>query len=92
MIEQFSRLNCYFSLGAQLVNPNSKIHKNIKNIPIEKILLETDDQYDYGIKELYSFFAKKRGLEMSQLKSQIIDNFLFLISQTDLKKVEGFIS
>lgn len=92
MIEQFLRLNCYFSLGSQLFNTNSKLYKSVQAIPIERVLFETDDQNQLDIQAIYQQFIKLRKIELDDLKTSVIDNFLFILSNSGIKNAEGLIS
>ncbi len=73
-INQLLKFNSYFSLGQNLFQKNSKIVDNIKYIPLEKILLESDDGY-YSILEIYQRASALLNLQELKLKKQINDNF-----------------
>ena len=45
--------DCYFSFGYRLFNQYSKTAGIFKNLPTEKIFLETDDQKEFTIEDIY---------------------------------------
>lgn len=77
-IERFLKFDSYFSLGKQLMNPNSNVQKSIMKIPIDRIFLETDET-DYSIKEIYQQTANLLQLNTAELKRQIRENFKSLL-------------
>ncbi len=74
MIEDISNSGCYFSLGRNLYRDSSKLVKNIKSIPIDRVLLETDEM-EIDIKKCYERFSKLRGISIEELKIQVLKNF-----------------
>lgn len=81
--KELLKYNVYFSLGQQLFQSNSKLIQGIHDIPIEKILIETDD-HQRSIHDVYQ--------RLSELRSEISletlnDNFL-LCYQSRLQDVE----
>lgn len=76
--EQFmsSLPNCYFSFGTKLFNDSTKACKAFSKLPLERIMLETDDQLDYGIVDLYDRACEVRNISLDELKSGILANFL----------------
>ncbi|MFD2599131.1 TatD family hydrolase [Sphingobacterium corticis] len=64
--------NTYLSLGASILS--GKNDALIKNMPINRLFLETD-QSPISIIELYSYFSHVRGLEIDMLKAQMWNNY-----------------
>lgn len=76
MAHQMMRtFDCYFSFGASLFQNQSKYCELIKNLPKERIFLETDDQSKISIEQLYSCASDLLKLSPSQLEQQIFNNF-----------------
>lgn len=73
-------MDCYFSFGARLFNLQSTGTKSFAQIPNERIFLETDDQYDKTIIDIYQQAAKLKNIELSQMQEQIQLNFQSLHS------------
>jgi TatD DNase family protein len=78
-LQQLLRLNSYFSVGNQIFKNNCKIVSTIKHIPLERLLLETDDQHTHSLEEIYIQAAKILSTSKIQLihsTNQALDNFL----------------
>ncbi|CAL2108542.1 TatD DNase family protein [Tenacibaculum sp. 190524A02b] len=65
--------NIILSLGAYLLN-NTKLQNTIAKIPIENILLETDNS-SQSIKNIYNTFATIQGKDLETVKFKINQNF-----------------
>ena len=70
----------YLSFGTKLFS-NIKNQEALKSIPINRILLETDDSHT-DIKDLYKFVAKLIGINISDLVNQIYNNFNLIFNFT----------
>ena len=76
MAKQYlNSFDCYFSFGASLFKNRPKILNSFQNIPNEKILLETDDQKDYTITDIYHQAAKILDIDIEQLQDITQKNF-----------------
>lgn len=73
----------YFSLGQQLFQSNSKLIQGIQDIPLEKILIETDD-HQRSIQDVYLRLKELRPEFSPDILS---DNFL-LCYQSRLQEIE----
>ncbi len=51
--QAFLAYDCYFSFGHRLFHNNSKTSEVFKQLPTDKIFLETDDQDKFTIEDLY---------------------------------------
>lgn len=82
--EKFMRAldKVYFSFGAKLFNPKTKAFQTFKELPLERIFLETDDQFDYGILKIYRQAAQIREVEREELKAALAANFDKIAPQT----------
>jgi len=79
----------YFSLGAYIIplldankcvkkninNREIKIYNNIKILPLHRLFLETDDD-DVCISEVYNAFASIKKMNLCQLITIVMNNFL----------------
>ncbi len=77
--EQLLDLGCYLSFGAALLNPNSNAAQTLKQTPINKICLETDDT-DLPIERIFAAASELLQLPIPQLEAQITLNFNTLLS------------
>ncbi len=66
--------NCYISLGAALLKETSNASKLIKEIPLNKLLFETDDA-PITIQEIYEGAALTLSIPVGNLKAIIEANF-----------------
>lgn len=69
-----SFFDVYFSFGKSLFMPDQKVTKNFKNISRDRIFLETDDQDEFSIEDIYYKAADLLELEMSACKALFIAN------------------
>jgi TatD DNase family protein len=84
MTQQCIKENFYFSLGPTYINKDqAKIQETASNIPLDRILLETDEG-NYSIDEIYEKFAKQRSISVQELQRQIRANFNSLIKNCSL--------
>jgi len=67
--------DCYFSFGISLDNSQT-VRDVIKEIPIDRIFLETDVQKHLDIHDVYIRACKELKLDLPALKEQIYNNFL----------------
>ena len=68
----------YLSLGGALLQEESNALKVLREIPLEKLFLETDDK-DISIIEIYQKAAEVKGLSMEELEKIVFDNYLELV-------------
>lgn len=85
-------INGYFSFGKQMMNNNKKVISCVKELPLDKLLCETDAPYQFlkgetktqnsQIKEIYSAFISLRNEDESLIFDQLFTNFktMFAIS------------
>ena len=74
MAADLIRKNCYLSFGVTLYKENSKGLSSFKEIPLERLFLETDDSR-FTIKEIYYRAAELLNIPLPNLKQQIKNNF-----------------
>lgn len=88
---RFLNLDCYFTISPEIINNRDYIRKY--PIPLDRILIETDNpgayewatdlESDYGdIKKIYQVLAEELGIELNQLKKQIISNLEKLLCKS----------
>ena len=68
--EQLLAQGFYFSLGKALLNPASNASKWVQKVPIERLLLETDDA-EIAIEQIYKVAASTINLSESELVSNL---------------------
>lgn len=66
-------LKCYLSFGKTLFS-DEKLQSVFKNLPVNRIFLETDDS-DIEIEELYKKAAFLKDLKVEDLKEKLFSNF-----------------
>jgi TatD DNase family protein len=69
----FLKYGFYLSFGENLLR-NEKLQSVFKQLPLDKIFLETDDK-NISIKEIYSKAAEVKGIKIEDLKKQILLNY-----------------
>lgn len=79
-IKELLKYNSYFSQGSSLFKNNSKI--NI--IPIDKLVLETGDQVDYSLDQIYKQASIDLGISLAELEYKIEQNFLKLYNSNNI--------
>jgi TatD DNase family protein len=77
----------YFSYGARLFNTD----KRLLITPIDNLLLETGDQLDYSIADIYKKASESLGVELSGLERTLEKNFLTFFNKLDDISAANFI-
>lgn len=72
--EMFNTFDAYFSFGKILKAKNIKVVNRFKDIPLNRIFLETDDE-DIDIESIYEKAANIKGVSLETLKGSIYNNF-----------------
>lgn len=72
LAQQLLQQGYYLSLGAEILR--GKMDAHIRELPLEKIFLETDDKA-ISIIEIYAYFCTVRKINPIHLKEQIGKNF-----------------
>ncbi|HKM93876.1 MAG TPA: TatD family hydrolase [Prolixibacteraceae bacterium] len=72
--EQFTKYNCYFSVGDYPVSRQNKMNSAINSIPLNRLLLETDES-ELSIEKIYIRTAEISNISVEELKKQIFSNF-----------------
>ena len=62
----------YFTYGKRLFNTD----KMLKLTPLDRLLLETGDQSEYSIADIYKKASDSLGVELGELEEQLEKNFL----------------
>lgn len=73
----------YLSFGAALFRPNSHAAEALRQAPVDRFFLETDDQ-EIDIKTVYTRAAEIRNLSVPDLKAQIWKNFEQISGRVDI--------
>ena len=63
----------------RIQDTHSKAYKTLPFIPPEKLFLETDDQQDFEISEIYKIAALHLSIPQKTLEAQINRNFSIFI-------------
>lgn len=66
----------YISIGSQVLKNDNKIKDVIKKVPLQRLLIETDDSR-VDVELIYTKTAEIRGLKFNEFVSQIYQNFIF---------------
>ena len=83
-VKQLADQGFCFSVGAALLHAERKIRKSILNIPLERLLFETD-MADIDVVELYQAAAELLGMSINALREQIFANFAHYFNHADGK-------
>lgn len=65
----------YLSFGSSLMNDKSNTIKVFEKLDLSKLFLETDDNLEYSIKDIYRKAAEIKKISIENLKEQIFINF-----------------
>lgn len=77
----------YFSYGARLLkNPLT-----LKSVPLDRILLETADQTEVSIEEIYVAASKLLNLSLEDLQERVRKNFLAFFNKPNDQSASDFI-
>jgi TatD DNase family protein len=75
IVQQYSPYNCFFSFGASLWQNGDHLEV-FKNLPIHQIFLETDDQCEFCLEDIYAKASELRNIDQQSLRENILNNFL----------------
>lgn len=78
----------YFSYGARLF----KTDKMLKMTSLDRLLLETGDQSEYSISDIYSFASSTLGIKKADLEKRLYKNFLDFFNKLDDVSAANFIN
>lgn len=78
----------YFSYGARLF----KTDKMLKVTSLDRLLLETGDQLDYSIDDIYKKASESLGIDVNILESKLEKNFLTFFQKLDDVSASHFIN
>lgn len=94
------KINGFFSFGKPILNGRKHSIDCVKNLPLERILLETDAPYqtlkgeDFtnpnDIKKVYAEAAKLRNMDEEELSEKIFDNFKKAYRHSELDSESTF--
>lgn len=73
-----AKFRCYFSFGTKLFH-HEKAIEAFRSLPINRVFLETDDQVDYTIFDIYQRASNLLGVSMDRLKYILYQNYLEFI-------------
>jgi TatD DNase family protein len=78
--KELIKRDAYFSFGKALNQLSKKLQKSLSIIPINKILIETDDNEGIDIEVLYQNLADYKNISLLELKKQIYENTIAVSS------------
>lgn len=70
-IDSFFNERCYFGVGCRIL----KEKNNLVDIPLKRILLETDDQTIFSIEQIYGRAAQLLNFEVNELEKIAEENY-----------------
>ena len=70
----------FFSFGKRLFNPNSQAAKVMKSLPQNKIFIETDDQTDFSLEDIFQKATSLLKLESDKCEELFFNNLLSFFS------------
>lgn len=86
-VQELLKYPVYFSYGARLLkNPLT-----ISTIPINRLLLETGDQTEVSIEQIYNKAAELLKISNLELQNIILNNFLAFFNQSNDESASDFI-
>ncbi|MBY0414551.1 MAG: TatD family hydrolase, partial [Bdellovibrionales bacterium] len=86
-MQELLKYPVYFSYGARIFNTE----KRLLMTPLDKLLLETGDQSDYSITDIYIKAASILNIPMEELEKRLEQNFLNFFGKHDDVSAANFI-
>ena len=83
MAQHYLRYDCYFSFGSRLFNPQSKSAEVMSLLPERSIFLETDDQSDFSIADIYEQAESILQTSTGNLEKILSENLLSFFADLD---------
>ncbi|MBD1425404.1 TatD family hydrolase [Sphingobacterium arenae] len=77
LAKQILSLGYFISLGSAILSEQKG--ELIRQVPLNKILLETDDK-SVNIIDIYAYFCRVRKIEMQLLKEELYQNFMHIFN------------
>jgi TatD DNase family protein len=84
ILKMYLQENFYISIGGAVANNKSNAHALVANIPTEKLLLETDEDENLQIQEVYAKVAQIKNISIHELENQITKNFNTIFTNNKL--------
>ncbi|MDD4974065.1 MAG: TatD family hydrolase [Bacteriovorax sp.] len=81
--QAFLKYDCFFSFGSKLFNPSSRASVVMKSLPRDKIFLETDDQKDFSIKDIYQKAGSDLNIDEKNCEEIFLSNLINFFSDLD---------
>lgn len=75
LLNDLLKAGFYVSFGAALCQNRPTLHQAFRQMPMDRLFLETDDQEDYTIAQVYEAAAMLKNIDLDTLKNQINTNF-----------------
>lgn len=72
--KQYLQFDTYFSFGKKIFT-NEKAQQALRTLPQDRIFLETDDQLDYNIFDIYQKACEHLEISLEELKEILFKNF-----------------
>lgn len=72
--EQLMRQDFYFSFGTALLKDSAKLNASLKQVPLERLFLETDESME-NIESIFNFAARLLQIPVAELQQQLDQNF-----------------
>ncbi len=73
-LKSYLKFNSLISYGHALFN-SPKTQESLKETPLDRLLLETDDQDEYKISDIYNKASDILGMNLEKLKAIIFENY-----------------
>lgn len=78
-MHELLKYDVYFSYGARLFNTD----KRLLMTPIDRLLLETGDQLEFSIADIYKKASESLGIDLDVLENTLEKNFLTFFNKLD---------
>lgn len=75
IVSELIQNNCYLSFGNNFMKEGSKANRLFEFVPLDKIFLETDENANLSIEQVYQYAAEVKSIDIEELRQQIIKNF-----------------
>jgi TatD DNase family protein len=83
MAHAFLKYDCFFSFGKRLFNPTTHAMAVMKLLPTDKVFLETDDQQEFSIKDIYQKACRELNIDEKKGEEIFFSNLVNFFSDLD---------
>lgn len=81
IIKSFLQFNTLFSVGSRVLRTNSKIHQTISKIPLDRLIIESDENKVSILNEVTKHIISKKSIALQEFQKIQADIFYKIIAK-----------